>query len=181
MDQIAVTSFPSSIHESYSSQIGQQFTNLFGHFQHSTTLVLFVNRRSNTLGTLAPARLSIQQSSCQIHPLDNSFTFHDFVNMSTSTVSARLDDKEIAELDALTQLAGFDRSAVLKSIFRKGIQDWRMELAVQKYRAEEVTLSRAAEIAGISQWDFMARMDEAGLELHYGPEDLEDDLQAIQM
>ena len=101
--------------------------------------------------------------------------------MSTSTVSARLDDKEIAELDALTQLTGFDRSAVLKSIFRKGIQDWRMELAAQKYRAEEVTLSRAAEIAGISQWDFMARMDEAGLELHYGPEDLEEDLQAIQM
>lgn len=100
--------------------------------------------------------------------------------MSTSTVSARLDDKEIAELDSLTRLAGFDRSAVLKSIFRKGIQDWRFDLAVQKYRAEEATLSRAAEISGISQWDFVARMDASGLELHYDAADLEEDLKALE-
>jgi predicted HTH domain antitoxin len=121
--------------------------------------------------------------SCQRkaeHQLDSLFTFYKFVDMSTSTVSARLDDKEIAELDALTQLAGFDRSAVLKSIFRKGIRDWRFELAVQKYRAEEATLSRAAEISGISQWDFIARMDTSGLELHYDAEDLEEDLKALE-
>ena len=107
------------------------------------------------------------------------FTFYNLANMSTSTVSARLNDEEIAELDSLTQLAGFDRSTVLKSIFRKGIQDWRLELAVQKFRSEEVTLSKAAEVAGISQWDFLARMEDSGLELHYGPEDLEDDLQNV--
>ncbi|MDB4459236.1 UPF0175 family protein [bacterium] len=100
--------------------------------------------------------------------------------MPTAIISTRLNEEEIATLDSLSELVGFDRSAVLKSIFRKGITEWRMEIAVEKYRSEQATLSRAAEIAGISQWDFIACMGKAGLELHYDPDDLENDLKALQ-
>jgi len=100
--------------------------------------------------------------------------------MPTSIISTRLDEGEIAELDSLSQLSGFDRSAVVKSIFRKGVAELRFELAVEKFRAELVTLSKAAEIAGLGQWDFLGRMGAAGLEIHYGPEDLEEDLAAIE-
>jgi len=99
--------------------------------------------------------------------------------MATSTISARLDDEELALLDSLGELVGFDRSTVLKSILRKGMRDWRIEIAIQQYRAGEITLSRAAEIAGISQWDLIARMDSEGLDLHYGTEELEEDLQSL--
>jgi predicted HTH domain antitoxin len=99
--------------------------------------------------------------------------------MATAILSTRLDEEEIALLDSLARMEGFDRSAVLKSIFRKGITAMRFEVAVEKYRSEAVTLSRAAEIAGMSQWDFVARMGETGLELHYGPEDIDDDLRSL--
>ena len=99
--------------------------------------------------------------------------------MATSTISARLDDEEISELDLLCQMSGFDRSTLLKSIFRKGVRSCRFELAAEKYRGEEVTLSKACEIAGMSHWDFLGKMELAGLELHYGPTELKEDLETI--
>ena len=108
------------------------------------------------------------------------YTFHDIVNtMATSTISARLDEEELALLDSLGELSGFDRSTVLKSILRKGMKDWRREIAMQKYRDGEVSLSRAAEIAGVSQWDLLNRMEIDGTELRYGREEFEEDLQSM--
>lgn len=100
--------------------------------------------------------------------------------MAAAILSTRLDEEEIALLDSLAAMEGVDRSVILKSIFRKGITEMRFEVAVEKYRSETATLSKAAEIAGVSQWDFVARMGKAGLDLHYGPEDLAGDLQAIK-
>jgi predicted HTH domain antitoxin len=42
-----------------------------------------------------------------------------------------------------------------------------------------VTLSRAAELAGIATWDFIARMGAQQLDLHYDVEDFEQDLRAL--
>ncbi|MDF1812382.1 MAG: UPF0175 family protein [Verrucomicrobiales bacterium] len=99
--------------------------------------------------------------------------------MATAIISTRLNDTEISELDSLAKLTGFDRSAVLKSILRKGIAKMKLELAIEKFRSDSVTLSKAAEISGLSQWDFIAQMEEAGLELHYGPADLAADISAL--
>ncbi len=99
--------------------------------------------------------------------------------MATSTISARLDEEELALLDSLGELSGFDRSTVLKAILRKGMKDWRREIALRKYREGEISLSRAAEIAGVSQWDLLSRMEADGTELHYGPEEFEEDLQSL--
>ena len=51
-----------------------------------------------------------------------------------------------------------------------------MEQAVEAYRAETITLSRAAEMAGVGTWDFLAQMANHDLELHYDVSDLEADL-----
>ena len=46
-------------------------------------------------------------------------------------------------------------------------------------RKEKVTLSRAAELAGLSTWDFIASMESRGLELHYGVAELDEDLAVL--
>lgn len=48
------------------------------------------------------------------------------------------------------------------------------------YRAEGITLSRAAELAGLSTWDFLALMPKEQLDLHYGVCEFEDDLQMLE-
>lgn len=111
-----------------------------------------------------------------VSTLDRVFTFSQFVNMATSTISTRLEEEELAVLDSLAEYAGFDRSQILKSIFRRGISQWRFELAIQQYRDQQITLSKAAELAGLSQWDFIAQMKIHGATLHFDAQDLELDL-----
>jgi predicted HTH domain antitoxin len=59
------------------------------------------------------------------------------------------------------------------------MKELRFEQAVDAFRKETVTLSRAAEIAGVDQWDFVARMKDQNLELHYDVKDFEADIEAI--
>ncbi len=46
--------------------------------------------------------------------------------------------------------------------------DLRIELAAERYKREEVTLNRAAEIAGISSGEMKRALEDRGIELHRG-------------
>lgn len=106
------------------------------------------------------------------------FTYSLFVNMRTKTISTRLEEDELVQLDALALSCGLDRSGMTKSLLRRGLAELRFDEAVTAYREGRVTLSRAAEMASLLVWDFMARMDAAGLSLNYGVQELEADLHA---
>ena len=98
------------------------------------------------------------------------------VNMTTKTVSTRLSENELDLLDEMASRAGLDRASMTKTLLRRGLGQLRFDEAVAAYRASQVTLSRAAEMAGISIWDFIGRMDEQELTIHYGVAELEEDL-----
>jgi hypothetical protein len=85
---------------------------------------------------------------------------------ASSTVSTRLDAQELALIQSLAELEGCDRATLIKSLLRKGMA----------FRAEEVTLSKAAELAGMDLWDFLALMETEKLDLHYDVADFEQDL-----
>jgi predicted HTH domain antitoxin len=99
--------------------------------------------------------------------------------MPSTTISARLDTEEAALIESLAEEEGCDRSTLIKSLLRRGIRALRLEKAVASYSAEEMTLSRAAEVAGISIWDFMALMPAKKLDLHYDVVEFEEDLRAF--
>jgi predicted HTH domain antitoxin len=101
------------------------------------------------------------------------------VNMATTTISARVDSEEAALIEALAEEEGCDRSTLMKVLLRRGIRAHRLDKAIASYAAEEVTLSRAAEMAGISSWDFLALMPAKKLDLHYDVAEFEEDLQAF--
>jgi len=52
---------------------------------------------------------------------------------------------------------------------------------MEAYGKEEVTLSRAAELAGLSQWELIARLDMASIVLHYDERELGEDLSAFSL
>lgn len=113
-------------------------------------------------------------------PLANSSAICNFVNMSaTSTVSTRLDAADLSLIQSLAELEGCDRATLIKSLLRNGLKNLRRERAVEAFRREDVTLSRAAELAGLNSWDFLALMDSEKLEMHYGVAEFEEDLLAL--
>ena len=96
----------------------------------------------------------------------------------TVTISMRLERSEVQRLERAAKLLGLERAAFLKRALRQGSTEVLLERAAAAYRRGELTLSRAAEIAGISLHELIARMGELDLELQYGLDDLEVDLGA---
>ncbi len=53
-------------------------------------------------------------------------------------------------------------------------------VALELYQREKLSLGKAAEMAGISRRDFHRLLDERGLYLTYGVDDLEKDLATLR-
>jgi len=96
--------------------------------------------------------------------------------MKSVTVSMRLSTAEAERLERQAREMGIERPTFLKRALRRGVCDLLFERGCEAYRRGEVTLSRAAEIAGLSLRDMMVRMQRADLELSYGVDDLARDL-----
>ena len=99
--------------------------------------------------------------------------------MGTVTVSLRLPESEVSRLESTAQTMGVDRSTLLRWAVRRGASALLLECACDAYRRREVTLSRAAEVAGLSLRDMILRLRDQDVELNYGPEDLAADLQPL--
>jgi len=98
--------------------------------------------------------------------------------MRTVTISLRLPRSEVGRLEKLAGQLGSERSAFLKRALQRGAADLMFEQACQVYRDGEASLSRAAEMAGLSLRDMLHRLRSADLELNYTVDDLAKDLQA---
>jgi len=55
-----------------------------------------------------------------------------------------------------------------------------LHLAIGLFVADEVTLGQAAKIAGISQTIFLQELGERKIPIHYGVEELNEDLREIR-
>jgi predicted HTH domain antitoxin len=104
------------------------------------------------------------------------FTSNRGVNMESVTVSMRLSKSEAHRLAQQAREMGIERPTFLKRALRRGAEDLVFDRACDAYRRGEATLSRAAEIAGLSLRDMILRMQGANLDLSYGTEDLARDL-----
>ena len=73
---------------------------------------------------------------------------------SVGTISARLPDDLEDELEAYLADEKLDRSTAVRKLLAEGLEAWRREQALDQLAAGQVTFSRAAELAGMSVWDF---------------------------
>jgi predicted HTH domain antitoxin len=55
-----------------------------------------------------------------------------------------------------------------------------LHLAIGLFVAEESTLGQAAQVAGLSQTDFLRELGQRRIPIHYGREELAADLQAVE-
>jgi predicted HTH domain antitoxin len=70
------------------------------------------------------------------------------------TISARLPDELEAELEAYLDEENLDRSTAVRKLLSEGLGEWRREQALDQLAAGSITFSKAAELAGMSVWDF---------------------------
>jgi predicted HTH domain antitoxin len=101
-----------------------------------------------------------------------------YIAYSMGTVSARVPDDLESELEAYLDAEQLDRSTAVRRLLAEGLETWRQEQALDKLDAGEVSFTRAAEIAGMSTWDF-ARLAKEHDVTWVGADHLEDDLDAL--
>jgi len=82
-----------------------------------------------------------------------------YVVSCMETISARVPEELEAELQAYLEGEKLDRSTAVRKLLSEGLEAWRRDRALESLTAGEVTLSRAAERAGTSVWEF-ARLAE---------------------
>lgn len=94
------------------------------------------------------------------------------------TISARIPDELEVDLEEFIEEENLDRSTAIRKLLAEGLEDWQTERALQSLADGSVTVSRGAELAGLSVWEFVALARERDVTL-VGREGLEDDLESL--
>ncbi len=79
----------------------------------------------------------------------------------------------------LAKSEGRNRSDAFRDIFKVGLAQKRQGLALEKYGRGEVSIGKAAEIAGISTWEFVELLSEKKIELNLTAKDVLEAAKAI--
>lgn len=94
------------------------------------------------------------------------------------TISARVPDALEDDLEAFIEAENLDRSTAVRKLLAEGLDDWKQERALELLEEGEVTLSRGAQLADLSVWDFAALARDRDV-VWVGREGLEDDLESL--
>lgn len=73
---------------------------------------------------------------------------------SMGTISTRVPDDLEKELEAYLEEERLDRSTGVRKLLSEGLEEWRREQALERLAAEEITFTKAAQLAGVSVWEF---------------------------
>jgi predicted HTH domain antitoxin len=79
-----------------------------------------------------------------------------------TNLSVRMKKETIDELDRIADLLNIDRATIVRKIIDKGIEQQKIELAIELYQKGD-TLERAANISGASLWDLFEELKSRGI------------------
>lgn len=91
------------------------------------------------------------------------------------TISIRIDEELAREMDNLARYT--DKSSIVREIMYIGLEQYKIERAVQRYARGEVSTWKAAEMAGVSLRRMMGILKDRGIDLHYLEESLKEDIE----
>lgn len=100
--------------------------------------------------------------------------------MAKEVVSARLPPERVKQLEEIAKEEKIDRSTVMDRALEEYISGWKLRKALNKYALGEVTLPKAAEIAGLSIWEMIDEVAERDIQAQYSLDDLKEDLKAFE-
>lgn len=86
-------------------------------------------------------------------PAKRLYTLH-ILYTAMGTISTRVPDELEGELDAYLEEERLDRSTAVRKLLAEGLEEWRREQALDRLAAEEITFTKAAQLAGMSVWEF---------------------------
>ena len=100
--------------------------------------------------------------------------------MTLKSVTARLPEEILEEIEAIAERERIDRSELIRRLLDAALARRRIDEAVEAYREGKVTLWRASEAAGVSLREMMEIIGEAKVPVSYTLDDLDRDLEYVR-
>ena len=91
-------------------------------------------------------------------------------------MGTRLPDTMVRDLEAIEQAEQADRSATVRKLVSRAIQDWKLDHYARLYGSGKLTLARAAHEARVSLWEMMDYVKTKKITAQYDLEDFQRDL-----
>jgi len=82
--------------------------------------------------------------------------------MSEISISARIPKDVFQELETFMKEESLEKSASIRKLLAEGLQHWKEQRALKSLEEGKVTFLKAAEMAGVSAWDFADIVREKG-------------------
>jgi len=81
--------------------------------------------------------------------------------MTEIPISTRIPEKLEKELKQYMEEEHLEKSVAVRRLLFQALQEWREKLALKLLTEGRTTVSKAAEIAGMDIWDFIAKIKES--------------------
>lgn len=92
------------------------------------------------------------------------------------TVSVRLNEKTIKDLELIKKDYQIDRSEVVRRLLEKGLKQAKTEKALELLRQHKISIGKAAKIAEITIYEMIELSKKHEIHIGYNQEDLKRDL-----
>lgn len=96
-----------------------------------------------------------------------------------ATISVRVDDGTLRDLELLREDAKADRSEVVRRLLDKAIKGAKLERAMDLLRKRKISVGKAAELAGVTIYEIVEAMPKYGVHLGYSVDELRRDIKRI--
>ncbi|MFB6164078.1 MAG: UPF0175 family protein [Haloarculaceae archaeon] len=91
------------------------------------------------------------------------------------TISARISEGDLDELERVADLLEDDRSTTIRKALEEGLEELRIREAVGRYQQGDVAVTEAARVAGLSVAEWLAVARERNLTTQLSAADLRRD------
>ena len=97
--------------------------------------------------------------------------------MSTATIVTELPVTTLKEIEYWSEREGTEKSIFLTGLIDEGLHEWKMHKALSMYKDHQVTLWKAAEIAGVSLSELLAELPKQKIIFQYDMAELSEDME----
>ncbi|MBI2545693.1 UPF0175 family protein [Candidatus Woesearchaeota archaeon] len=98
----------------------------------------------------------------------------------TATISTRIEEHVLAEIDELSKERHMDRASLLRNLIVEGLALEKKNKVLHMYKERKISLARAAEMLEIDIWQMIDLIRKENLYLDYSEEELLEDMQGLK-
>ena len=99
------------------------------------------------------------------------------VKMVTSAIANELPAEILKEIEYWSKKERTDTTAFILRLIDEGLHEWKLHKALGMYKNQEISLWKAAEIAGVSLAKLLSELPKQKIIFQYDLEELKEDLE----